>query len=82
MTNDSDFFYISKIISKPSDSVLKEIFSPDAPSGYVMSNQLASPIAFDGLEKLDNSNIFLSTEELGYNSYFSNDILLPTDFVL
>ncbi|PQM59940.1 MAG: hypothetical protein CML40_07105 [Rhodobacteraceae bacterium] len=49
--------YISKIISKPDESVLKEIFSPNAPSGYVSSDQL------------------------GYDSYFSNDTLSSTDYL-
>jgi len=74
--------YISKIISKPSGSILNEIFSPNAPSGYIPSDQLVSLNAFAALEKLDNSDSFLGAAELDYDSEFSNDILLSSDYLL
>jgi hypothetical protein len=74
--------YISKIISKPSESVLKEIFSSEAPSGYIPSDQLVSLSAFAALEKLDNSDSFLGAAELDYGSDFSNDIVLSSDYLL
>ena len=74
--------YISKIISKPSGSILNEIFSPNAPSGYIPSDQLVSLSAFAPLEKLDNSDSFSGAAELEYDSGFSNDILLSSDYLL
>ena len=47
--------YISKLISKPSEIILKEIFSVDAPSGYGTSDN------FDMIVSTDSENVTIST---------------------
>ena len=54
--------YISKLISKPSETILKTIFSAEAPSGY-------TPNVYEGISSDFSSLIQPTYEHLGYLDY-------------
>ena len=73
--------YISKIISKPSEVILKEIFSAGAPSGYISEGSHNSESEFSALIKSDDTRRFTDDLELQIVSKTSTEFLGNFDFL-